>query len=192
MDTNLFFLFYRILPFVLISFFTIYSVIQGTFDGFLVSIGALLTCFLVSVISNAGFMVKILDETIQKILGDNSATDIKSYREYTCNILYYNGQLISYLPLSTTTISFIVGYLSNIADKTLLLFIPLVLLLVVDVIYNFNYCARFFVAIPLILGFSIGFGWGKATNASRITDPTEKCTNYKSQQKFNCRRRGVQ
>jgi hypothetical protein len=189
MDTNLFFLFYRILPFVLISFFTIYSVIQGTIDGALVSIGALLTCFLVSVISNMSIIMNALDDTIQNILGSDK--DVKSYREYTCNILYYNGQLISYLPLSTTTISFIVGYLSNIADKTLLLFIPLVVLLIIDVIYNFNYCSRFFVIIPLALGLGIGYGWGKATNAKRLTDSNEKCTNYKAQQKFNCRRRGV-
>lgn len=186
--TELYFLFYRIMPFVLISFFTLYSVIQGTGGGITVVVGVLLSLVIPIVISSNDNIKNMIDAIQNEKRGN---IDINIYRSAKCNILTYNNQIVSYLPLSTHTISFLVGYLINIASDNLLLFIIFLLFLLIDVAYNFISCSGILVLIPLITGGLCGWGWGAALGQELKTAPGEKCSQLTTRKAFNCRKRGI-
>lgn len=186
--TELYFLFYRIMPFVLISFFTLYSVIQGTGGGIIVVVGVLVSSILPILISNNENIKDMITAVLEEKRG---TTDINLYRTSKCNILTYNNQIISYLPLSTHTISFLVGYLINIASDNLLLFIIFLLFLLIDVAYNFMSCSGVLVLIPLITGGLCGWGWGAALGQELKTTSGEKCSQLTTRKAFNCRKRGI-
>jgi len=99
---QLYFLFYRIFPFVIISFFAIYSIVVGEVTGIMVASGALITSIITIMISG----IDDLKEKITTIRdGKRGELDIMDYSSANCNILTFNNTVISYLPLSTHTIS---------------------------------------------------------------------------------------
>ena len=186
--SELYFLFYRIMPFVLISFFTLYSVIQGTGGGIIVVVGVLISSIIPILISN--------NENIKNMINAHQdlkkgTTNIDIYRAAKCNILSFNNQILSYLPLSTHTISFLAGYLINIASDNVLLFAIMVVFLIIDVAYNFISCSGFLVLIPVITGGLCGWGWGAVLGQELKTVPGDKCSQLTTRKAFNCRKRGI-
>ena len=183
----LFFMFYRILPFVLLSFFSLHSVLQQNPSGLMLVIGALMTTLLPIGISNFDAVQRtIIDYQRTKIGGDNPTdTELSDYQTTYCNVLTFNNSLISYLPLSTHIISFIVGYMTHIAKNNVLMFITLCVFLLIDVGFNFLNCASYLICIPLILGYLLGFGWGSITGVDKLTTSSEKCS-LGTTKTFNC------
>ena len=182
----LFFMFYRILPFVLLSFFSLHSVLQQNPSGLILVSGALITSLLPIGISNIDAVQRaIIAYQKTKIGGDNQAdANLSEYQNTFCNFLTYNNSLISYLPISTHIISFIVGYMTHIAINNVLLFITLCVFLLIDVGFNFLNCSSYLIIIPLLFGYLLGFGWGSITGVDKLTTSSEKCSVTKK--KFEC------
>lgn len=182
----LFFMFYRILPFVLLSFFSLHSVLQQNPSGLILVSGALITSLLPIGISNIDAVQRaIIAYQKTKIGGDNPAdANLSEYQNTFCNFLTYNNSLISYLPISTHIISFIVGYMTHIAINNVLLFITLCVFLLIDVGFNFLNCSSYLIIIPLLFGYLLGFGWGSITGVDKLTTSSEKCSVTKK--KFEC------
>ncbi len=196
-----YFLFYRIFPFVLLSFFTLYSMIQKTMGGALLAIGALLTSIITAGLSQFEVIKTYIREYREKKdpeLAINDGNHIL-YNMAHCNILTLNNQIISNLPISTHILSFMVGYIlygfslntNNYSVSTLLLSI-LVVFLLIDTIYNYLQCSGALVLIPLIIGGVCGLGWGAANQSSYVNAHTEKCELDSTTKKiYGCKMRGV-
>jgi hypothetical protein len=184
---QLYFLFYRIFPFVIISFFVIYSIIIGEITGVLVASGALITSIFTIGISG----ISAIRDKIIEFRAAQSGDYGNQYDTTHCNILTFGDTVISYLPLSTHTISFIIGYLSTAVDPNLYILIPLALFLLIDVSYNYMKCAGVFVIIPLAIGLILGVGWGKLKTPAFTKTGEETCSAATTKVAFNCRRRGI-
>ena len=195
-----YFLFYRIFPFVLLSFFTLYSMIQKTMGGALLAIGALLTSIITAGLSQFEVIKTYVrgyrEEKDPTLLNDNGKHILYSMAH--CNILTLNNQIISNLPISTHILSFMVGYISygfsldanNYSVSTLLLSILFVFLLI-DTVYNYLQCSGALVLIPLIIGGVCGWGWGAANGSSYVNAQTEKCDLNSTKKIYGCKMRGV-
>lgn len=184
----LFFMFYRILPFVLLSFFSLHSVLQQNPSGLILVVGALMTSLLPIGISNIESVQRIIIDYQKTKIGNDDTTDanLSEYQNTFCNFLTYNNSLISYLPLSTHIISFIVGYMTHIAKNNVLLFMTLCVFLLIDVGFNFLNCSSYLIGIPLLFGYLLGFGWGSITEVDKLTTSSEKCSLGKTTKEFNC------
>jgi hypothetical protein len=185
---QLYFLFYRIFPFVIISFFAIYSIVAGEVTGIMVASGALITSIITIIISG---IEPIKDKITTFRDGKKGELDIMDYSAAHCNILTFNNTVISYLPLSTHTISFIIGYLFMAAVPNFYIVIPLLIFLMIDVAYNYLNCTGVFVIIPLAIGLLLGVGWGALSKPTFIAPGKETCNADTKKMKFNCRRRGL-
>lgn len=171
-----------------------YSIVQGTMFGITIAGGALLSSVFTIMLS--GFLKDKIDaihEEKSESLGDS--TKKAAYLLGHCNFLTFNNQIISHLPLSTHTLSFIVGHLSMQKKGALnyYLIIPLTIFLLIDVIYNYLNCSGVFTIIPLFLGLILGIGWGylNRNTIDKITTGKEECTADKQNLAFNCKRRGL-
>ena len=186
---QLYFLFYRIFPFVIISFFVIYSIIVGEITGILVASGALITSIITIMISGLeAIKTNIINHRNPQPGG---VLDI-GYATAYCNILTFNNTIISYLPLSTHTISFITGYLFMAAVPNFYILIPLMIFLFIDVAYNYLKCTGVLVIIPLVIGLMTGIGWGSLSKPIFKTTSKETCNTATKTAAFKCRRRGLQ
>jgi hypothetical protein len=185
---QLYFLFYRIFPFVIISFFTIYSIAVGEVTGILVASGALITSIITIMISG----LEVIKTNIINHRNPQGAgiLDI-GYATAYCNILTFNNTIISYLPLSTHTISFIIGYLFMAAVPNFYIVIPLLIFLMIDVAYNYLKCTGVLVIIPLVIGLTLGVGWGALSKPIFEAEGKETCKAATKSASFNCRRRGL-
>jgi hypothetical protein len=194
MDSKLlFFMFYRILPFVLISFFALYSLLQQKIAGLILVIGAMMSSVFTIIISNMEVVKAMIIKYQKSKMGapetDNAAH--AAYRDAYCNMLTYNDEIISYLPLSTHTIAFIVGYMSLIAGDNALLITILVIFLLIDVGINFLHCTTYLIIIPLVIGGLCGYGWGMATGATDLLVTPQTCSANTTKKTFNCRRKAL-
>ena len=195
---QLYFLFYRIFPFVLISFFTMYSIVQGTMFGITIAGGALLSSvFTIMISSLLKDKIDLLHDEKSGIADTDPDKAIKkaAYLIGHCNFLTFNNQIISHLPLSTHTLSFIVGHFSQQTGGALnyYLIIPLIIFLVIDVIYNYLNCSGVFTIIPLSVGLILGIGWGylNRNTIDKIRTGKEDCTKDSAKLAFNCKKRGL-
>ena len=186
---QLYFLFYRIFPFVIISFFAIYSIMIGEITGILVATGALITSIVTIMISG----IQGIKEKIEEFrAGQRGTTSSIDYDTAHCNILTFGNTVISYLPLSTHTISFIIGYLFMAAVPNLYIVIPLLIFLIIDVAYNYMKCSGVFVIIPLAIGLMLGVGWGSLSKPLFTTTGSETCKSATTKVAFKCTKRGLQ
>ena len=185
---QLYFLFYRIFPFVLISFFAIYSIIVGEVTGILVASGALITSIFTIMISG---IENIKSKIIMFRDGQRGDISQGDYDTAHCNILTFGNTVISYLPLSTHTISFIIGYLFMAATPNFYILIPLMIFLFIDVAYNYLKCTSVFVIIPLAIGLLLGVGWGALSKPAFKSTGSETCKAATTKIAFKCKKRGL-
>jgi hypothetical protein len=147
------YLFFRLAPFILTCFFTLASIFNQDFKGFVLLVGLLLACFIGSMIGRVF----------------NFQTPSAAIDNNLCNMITI-GQMenLSQLPLGQVVLSYIFFYLmifiglnkvfmQNVAT---LIFFPL--LIIIDAIWNMNNSCfsviQIFVAI--IVGGVIGSLWG--------------------------------
>ena len=195
MDLNVIgfgYLFLRLAPFVLASFFTLASIFNQDFKGFIYLVGLLFSSFITMLAAKLPFISNLTRPT--------DAPEI-------CNVLTI-GQTdsLSDLPLGQSSINYTFAYLwysmihSDLVGQNIptLVFFPL--LIIFDFIWNFNNsCYSFFqLATSAGVGGLIGWLWayiiskGKSpslmyfsslTNedvCSRPTKSTFKCNVYKN------------
>ena len=195
MDLNVIgfgYLFLRLAPFVLASFFTLASIFNQDFKGFIYLVGLLFSSFITMLAAKLPFISNLTRQT--------DAPEI-------CNVLTI-GQTdsLSDLPLGQSSINYTFAYLwysmihSDLVGQNIptLVFFPL--LIIFDFIWNFNNsCYSFFqLATSAGVGGLIGWLWAyiistskspslmyfsSLTNedvCSRPTKSTFKCNVYKN------------
>ena len=117
-----------------------------------------------------------------------------------CSLITMNDTVLSYLPLSTHTFSFIFGYFiyvivtNKLVVKNALLIAMVTILVFFDIAYNFNSCAGQFVIIPLIIGVFSGMIWavilGKKNQMIPQEDGASKCSVTKGMYRCKIKRTG--
>lgn len=157
---------YKILPFILVSYFIISSFLGNDFSGFLIFLGILMSSFVTIVIGGVS-PIKLM---LEKSIGD--PTDVKyANRINEYKILKFGeiGNPLTLFPLGTNTFGFILGYFlmvlsmsssksSNPFQSNWLLLLILSLLLAFDIKTNYNYIGGL-VIIPAAIGIIMGILW---------------------------------
>lgn len=158
---------YKILPFILVSYFIISSFLGNDFSGFLIFLGILMSSFLTIIIGG----ISPIKQMLEKSIGD-STDDIKyANRINEYKILKFGeiGNPLTLFPLGTNTFGFILGYFlmvlsmngsksSNLFQSNWLLLLVLSLLLAFDIKTNYNYIGGL-VIIPAAIGITMGILW---------------------------------
>lgn len=140
------------MPFIMVSFLVIQSLFSNDLSGFYILVGLLLSSIFTIGVSKT------------QIVTSSGVINEDMLRK--CNLITLGNQVLSYLPLSTHTFSFILTYFiyvtsyHKIVNKNFLLLFILSLFVFIDVVYNFRNCAKHFVLIPLFIGALSGLVWG--------------------------------
>lgn len=189
-----FILIYRMMPFIIVAFLVISSLFSGEFSGFLLLVGIMVTSLITIIISHTDFIKNDI------LKDENGNENGKMAKMMECSLLTINNSVLSYLPLSTHTISFIFGYFIYVivtnkrVVKNALLIAMVTILLFIDIVYNFNSCAEEMVVIPLIIGVFSGVLWaviiGKKNQMIPQEDTASKCGVTKGMYKCRIKRTG--
>jgi len=193
MDFKEFFiLIYRMMPFMIVSFLVISSLFSGELSGFLLLVGIMISSLITIGVSHMDF--------IKELWNPSGSPNGEMEKMVECSLLTINNSVLSYLPLSTHTIAFIFGYFiyAIVTNKLVVknaLFIAIITILVfIDMVYNFNSCAKEYVIIPLIIGVFSGVLWaviiGKKNQMIPQEDGASKCSVTKGLYKCRIKRSG--
>lgn len=161
---------FRLAPFILVSFFSISSILNQDLKGLMYICGLLLTTVLSIIAGN----------TFKNMFERNTESDNDEYNNATrvCNLLTLsdNGP-ISNIPLSQVVFSYTFGYLVYIIQKyglysqnvPTLLFFPL--LMAADFYWNSSKkCVTPFASLAaMLLGIAGGAGWAGLIDSLKIT-----------------------
>lgn len=188
--SGLFFLIYRMMPFMLVAFLVISSLFSGELSGFLLLVGIMLSSLITIGISHMPF--------VKEVWQTENSNMMQKMAE--CSLITMNDTVLSYLPLSTHTFSFIFGYFiyvivtNKLVVKNALLIAMVTILVFIDIAYNFNSCAGQFVIIPLIIGVFSGMIWavilGKKNQMIPQEDGASKCSVTKGMYRCKIKRTG--
>jgi hypothetical protein len=191
--TGLFFLIYRMMPFMLVAFLVISSLFSGELSGFLLLVGIMLSSLITIGISHMPFVKEVSKS-------ENNENSKMMQKMAECSLLTLNETVLSYLPLSTHTFAFIFGYFiyvivtNKLVVKNALLIAMVTILVFIDIAYNFNSCAGQFVIIPLIIGVFSGMIWavilGKKNQMIPQEDGASKCSVTKGMYRCKIKRTG--
>ena len=160
---DLLFITYRIMPFVMVSYLVITSLFSNELSGFFILIGLLLSSLITIGISKSSIVTN----------GEEITTEMLR----KCNLITLGNQVLSNLPLSTHTFAFIFSYFlyvtttNKIASSNVLLLTILASILAIDVVFNFNHCAKHFVLIPLLIGGLSGLVWAATIGPTNQMKP---------------------
>jgi hypothetical protein len=183
---ELFFLIYRMMPFIIVSYLVISSLFSGELSGFLLLVGIMMSSLITIGVSQMEFITQGIKDA-----GINMSE---------CSLLTLNDKPLSNLPLSSHTFAFIFGYFifvivtNKLVVKNALLISIVTILVFIDMVYNFNSCAQQFVLIPLIIGVFSGVLWaiiiGKKNQMIPQEDSASKCSVTKGMYKCKIKRTG--
>ena len=162
---------YKILPFILVSYFIISSFLGNDFSGFLIFLGILMSSFLTIIIGGISQIKSMLGKSIRDSIGDLKDENKYANRINEYKILKFGeiGNPLTLFPLGTNTFGFILGYFlmvlsmsssksSNPFQSNWLLLLILSLLLAFDIKTNYNYIGGL-VIIPAAIGIIMGILW---------------------------------
>jgi hypothetical protein len=166
---SIFYITFRLAPFILVSFFSLSSILNQDLKGLIYLCGLLLACFVCMMIGNS------MSSTFE-----NGSTTADMYEETTrvCNLLTLSKSgPISNLPLSQAVFSYTFGYLMYIIIKyklvnqnlpTLFIFPTLI---ASDLLWNsYNKCANpYSLFASMVIGGSIGVGWSAVIDSTKLT-----------------------
>jgi hypothetical protein len=189
------FITYKIMPFIIIAYLVISSLLSGTTKGFHLLAGIMITNVIVIMVSRI--------PQIQKYMFQG--TDGTEYlgNMQKCNLITMDmGTPLSYLPLSSSIISFVFAYFIHIirtakeggknisrsvAGKNIGLILMLLILFLYDIYYHLTTCntVGMSVFIPVLIGIFMGIIWAASTdNANRMgvagMAQSEKCSTTDS------------
>jgi len=188
------FITYKITPFIIVAYLVISSLLSGSIKGFYVLAGVMISAVFVIMVDKMPF----INELFKKNLTDKNAQDIYTSIKQ-CNMLTFeDGHLISKLPLSTSTISFIFAYFMSliarfkVAKKNAFFILILCALVSYDLYYHFTGCTAisYLVFIPFVIGTIMGIIWGLTVNKDDVMDvkgvsSSETCSQT-SKNKYTC------
>lgn len=192
--TDFTFMIYRILPFIMVSYFVISSFLGNDFSGFLVFLGILFSSSITIMISN---MLKTQIWNSVKSSsgsGQNEADGLMKHFE-RCNIIMIGEKPLSFLPLSTHTYSFVLGYFIMVLNMNRTPFLSnwillsvLSLLIGYDIFYNLKACAGIYIFIPVVIGLLSGLLWAIIIGKKNHMIPKKANTtcSMHSSKKYKC------
>jgi hypothetical protein len=187
--TNIFYTAYRLFPFILVSFFTLSSLLNQDLKGIIYLAGLLIACFLSSVVGNSDVF---------------DVTDTEKANDYSkiCNALVLGKDSpFSRLPLSMTVFSYTFFYLIfviakyKLANQNIMSIILFIVLIIADWVWNTTFQCnsheRLFAA--LIIGCGVGLGWGAIIDSTKQVElqyfngiSNKNVCKVNAKQKFNC------
>ena len=187
---------YKILPFILVSYFIISSFLGNDFSGFLIFLGILMSSFMTIIIGGISPVKSMLEKAIGKT--ENGNIDVNKINEYKILKFGDNGNPLTLFPLGTNTFGFILGYFlmvlsmnssksSNLFNSNWLLLLILSLLLAFDISTNFKYIGGL-VIVPVAIGIIMGLVWAIIIGKKNHMVPkkaTTKCSMDTSK-KYKC------
>lgn len=182
---------YKLSPFIIMSYLSLFSIINKEYKGLVLLCGVLLSCFLTTLISKSSMFDKLDDYG-----HNNDELFVK------CNILTLTKDgPISKIPLSINIFSFLLCYFSLCVSKNKLIYeniftlIIFTSILLADIYFiSSNYCSSYIHIISGILfGFLFGAIWYYIIDASNNpdlqffngNDSSEVCN--KTDTSFSCR-----
>ena len=176
------YLFLRLAPFILVCFFTLSSIFNQDFKGFVYLIGLLFACF-VSIMAGRGF---------------DSKDDVNEI----CKMITIGGTELTYLPISQCVFGYTFAYMLfailkyKMVNNNITSIVFFTLLIVSDMIWNaMNSCYTVVeLCVALIIGGSIGLAWAYTIDKSNSKnlqyyagmDNNEVC-DKPSAQTFRCK-----
>jgi hypothetical protein len=187
---------YKILPFILVSYFIISSFLGNDFSGFLIFLGILMSSFVTIIIGGISPVKSMLEKAIGQT--QNGNIDVNKINEYKILKFGDSGNPLTLFPLGTNTFGFILGYFlmvlsmnssksSNQFSKNWLLLLILSLLLAFDISTNFKYIGGL-VIVPVAIGIMMGLVWAIIIGKKNHMVPkkaTTKCSMNTSK-KYKC------
>jgi hypothetical protein len=178
---NFSFTIYRILPFIVVAFFFISSILSGDVSGFLILVGVILSSVITLIASKTQYVLTEIYEKKIKELWNNiipvskkttSLTDTDADKQKKiiesltyCNQFVLGKTPVSYLPLSTHIYWFLSAYfvyvmsINDVLARNWFLLLSMSVLLFIDGYYNNTACVGNFIAIPAIIGAVSGIIW---------------------------------
>ena len=209
---NFSFTIYRILPFIVVAFFFISSILSGDVSGFLILVGVILSSVIKLLASKTQYVLneiyekkikelwdKLPESTIKTavqnvVSPDNNKKKIIDSLKY-CNQIVLGNNPLSYLPLSTHIYWFLSAYfvyvmsINNVLARNWFLLLSMSVLLFIDGYYNNTACVGNFIAIPAIIGAVTGVIWAVIVGPKNHMIPLLSTKNQCSAQtsRYSCR-----
>lgn len=167
---NIAYLFFRLAPFIIVSYFTLQSIFNQDLKGLIYLVGLVIATVFTIVIGN------IIPQPDQLLSGAGD-----KYSKLKCNTLTLgSNEPISRLPLSQSTFGYTLAYLSyfiginNLTSQNIPIFVIFPILIVADIFWSVsNGCSSNELLLSaLIIGGAVGSLWGliiDSTNMSSLT-----------------------
>jgi len=187
--TNIFYVAYRLSPFILVSFFTLSSILNQDLKGIIYLAGLLIACFVSVIVGKSEVFINT---------GDASPTICNSFT-------LTNGEPFSKLPLSMTIFTYTFGYLLYIiglyglAKENVTTIILFSILIISDWTWNIFFSCNNHVRLfgAFLIGTIIGISWSaiiastKQVNLQYFNGLSNKevCSLNKNV-KFRCKPKG--
>ena len=208
---NFSFTIYRILPFIVVAFFFISSILSGDVSGFLILVGVILSCVITLLASKTQYVLnEIYEKKIKELWSkipesekdttNNGSTDLKKQERIIDSLKYCNQFVlgknpVSYLPLSTHIYWFLSAYfvyvmsINDVLARNWFLLLSMSVLLFIDGYYNNTACVGNFIAIPAIIGAVTGVIWAVIVGPKNHMIPLLSTKNQCSAQtsRYSCR-----
>jgi hypothetical protein len=206
---------YRILPFIVVAFFFISSILSGDVSGFLILVGVILSSVITILASKSQYLLtSIYDSKTHTLVADlnkklssteqiavdaaGKATDkedaIKKSIKY-CNWFTLGNSPLSYLPLSTHIYWFLSAYffyvmgINGVLAKNWFLLLTMSVLLYVDGYYNREACIGNYIVVPILIGIISGVSWAAIVGPKNHMIPllSKKSQCSAQQSRYSCR-----
>jgi len=132
---TLFYMFFRLAPFILVSYFTLASVINQDIKGVIYLVGVIVACFVCIIVGGLFFNTNNTDEK----------SGLANLTTEQCETFTISQQPISKLPLSIAVLSYTTAYLGFVITKYNIWTsnIPTLVLFPVLIICDFTWNIRF-------------------------------------------------
>ena len=161
---NLIYLFFRLSPFIIVSYFALQSIFNQDFKGLIYLVGLLMASVTTIIVGNV----------IPK-------QDVPALNQAKCNMLTLGAnEPLSRLPLSQTVFGYTLAYLSyfigvnNLQSQNIATFVIFPLIVIADFMWSTsNSCASpEYLLTSLIIGGLIGVLWAMIIDSTKLADFT--------------------
>jgi len=170
---NIAYLFFRLAPFIIVSYFTLQSIFNQDLKGLIYLVGLIIATVFTIVIGN------IIPKPDVSLAPTND--DFKKYSKIKCNTLTLgSNEPLSRLPLSQTTFGYTLAYLSyfigvnNLTTQNIPIFVIFPVLILADIFWSVsNSCSSNELLLSaLIIGGGVGAIWGLIIDSTNLPNLT--------------------
>lgn len=172
---NIIYLFFRLAPFLIVSYFTLQSIFNQDLKGLIYLIGLLVASVVTVMIGN------VIPQPDKSLIPSADQPQITKQQSEKCNYLTLGqGQPVSKLPLSQTVFGYTLAYLSyfigvnNLTTQNIPTFVIFPLVILADMIWNvLNSCStNIMLLTALIIGGLVGVMWAMIIDSTQMTNLT--------------------